>query len=137
MWCFLIFGFLMLLGKRFKHKGDCFLWYAMLYAFERMLVEGLRQDSLYIGGIRVSQALSAVIFLAIAAFMIWRAVKEKRTGTLVGELPYFATAAYAEELAAEADDGQSAEAEAPAAEEPAAAESQTAPEEAEEEPSEE
>ena len=122
-WCFLIFAFILIAGKKFKHRGDCFLWYAMLYALERGFVEGLRTDSLYIGDIRVSQALSFVVFVAIAAFMIWRLIKEKRTGALVGEMPYFATAAYAEEMAAEAAAKDSApeepkqEEEAPAGEE--------------------
>jgi phosphatidylglycerol:prolipoprotein diacylglycerol transferase len=90
MWCLLIFAFIMLMGKRFKHRGDCFLWYITLYALERALVEGLRTDSLYWGGVRVSQLLSALLFVAGIAFMIWRHLKEKRTGVLVGAAPYFA-----------------------------------------------
>ncbi len=90
LWCFLIFVFLMLMSKRFKHRGDCFLWYVTLYSFERALVEGLRTDSLYIGDVRVSQLLSALLFVAGIAFIIWRHLKEKRTGVLVGAAPYFA-----------------------------------------------
>jgi len=89
MWCLLIFLFIMLMDKRFKHRGDCFLWYVTLYAFERALVEGLRTDSLYWGDVRVSQLLSALLFVAGIAFMLWRHLKEKRTGVLVGAPPYF------------------------------------------------
>ena len=84
LWCFLIFIFLMTMRRKFKHKGDVFLWYVMLYAFERMFVEGLRTDSLYIGSVRVSQLLSAVLFAGLAVFMIVRAVREKKTGVLIG-----------------------------------------------------
>jgi phosphatidylglycerol:prolipoprotein diacylglycerol transferase len=90
MWCFLIFAFIMLMGKRFKHRGDCFLWYVTLYALERALVEGLRTDSLYLGDVRVSQLLSALLFVAGITYIIWRHLKEKRTGVLVGAPPYFA-----------------------------------------------
>ena len=89
-WCLLIFAFIMLMGKKFKHRGDCFAWYVMLYALERALVEGLRTDSLYIGTVRVSQLLSALLFVGLTAFMVWRYFKEKRTGVLVGAAPYFA-----------------------------------------------
>ena len=62
-WCFLVFLFLWSYRKKFKHDGDAFFTYAFLYGFERMFVEGLRGDSLYLiqpgelfaQGIRVSQ----------------------------------------------------------------------------------
>jgi phosphatidylglycerol:prolipoprotein diacylglycerol transferase len=65
-WCFLIVGFLLIAEWRrfFKRSGEEFLWYVTLYAFERMIVEGLRTDSLYWGLVRVSQALSLALFLA-------------------------------------------------------------------------
>jgi hypothetical protein len=46
----------------------------MLYGFERMLIEGLRQDSLWLipGAIRVSQLLSLLIVLATIAFILLR-----------------------------------------------------------------
>lgn len=76
-WCLLIFIFLMAFGKRFKHRADITLTYFMLYSLERAFVEGLRTDSLYLGPIRVSQALSILIFAAIAAFFIIRKIKER------------------------------------------------------------
>ena len=82
LWCFLVFLFLwFFLRKRAKHAGDLFLWYAFLYAFERMLVEQLRTDSLYLfGSVRISQLLSAILFVAIGAFFLIRAGKERKLG---------------------------------------------------------
>lgn len=84
MWCLLIFVFLMALRRKFKHRGDAMLFYLMLYALERAFVEGLRTDSLYWGSIRVSQLLSALLFVVTAVFMIVRAIKERRAGALLG-----------------------------------------------------
>lgn len=63
------------------------LYYAGLYAFERMFVEGLRGDSLWLiqpdtvswlsGGIRVSQLLSIVLVIAVIVFALVRWRREK------------------------------------------------------------
>lgn len=81
-WCFLVFAFLIIGERRrwFRHTGDIFLWYVQLYSFERMLVEGLRTDSLYWGPVRVSQALSAGMLLVCAGIFSWRAIQRKRSG---------------------------------------------------------
>ena len=71
VWCFLIVAFV-LIGERkrwFKRDGDAFLWYVFLYALERSVVEGMRADSLYLGGLRVSQVLS--LAAAAAAAVVW------------------------------------------------------------------
>lgn len=78
-WCLLICAFL-LIGERralFRRPGDGFLWYALLYAAERALVEGLRTDSLMWGPVRVSQALSLLVALICAAALIIRTHKTK------------------------------------------------------------
>lgn len=95
LWCVIIFIVLWSLRKKFKHDGDVFLLYGLLYSFERAIVEGLRGDSLYLiqpdaagmGGIRVSQLLSAVAFIALLAFFIVRAVKEKKESRLMWPAP--------------------------------------------------
>ena len=73
-WCAFIVAFLLIAERRrfFRKPGEEFLWYVTLYAFERMIVEGLRTDSLYWGPVRVSQALSLALFLAgaLAIFLI-------------------------------------------------------------------
>ena len=57
-----------------------------------MFIEGLRQDSLWLignaasGGIRVSQMLAFILFAATLAFLIVRAVREKKMGRLMTTL---------------------------------------------------
>ena len=91
-WCLLIFIFLwFFLRKRAKHRGDITLTYLMLYGFERMFIEALRTDSLMLGRVRISQLVSAVLFVGILLFFILRAAQEKRTGVLtmdVNEIYY-------------------------------------------------
>lgn len=94
-WCLLVAIALWCMRKKFKHDGDCFLTYLLLYAFERMFVEGLRGDSLYLlqsggvfaGGIRVSQMLSFLAVVAIGLFFIIRAAREKKEGRLMWPAP--------------------------------------------------
>lgn len=71
LWCLLGFVLLHFLSKRFQqYAGQVFYAYLVWYGFERMIVEGLRTDSLYLPfqlfglDLRVSQILSAVIFIA-------------------------------------------------------------------------
>ena len=95
VWCLIVFIFLWTNRKKFKHDGDAFLLYALLYGFERMFVEGLRGDSLYLiqpgsfigGGIRVSQLGSFLAVVLIAAFFIIRHKKEKELGRLIWPSP--------------------------------------------------
>ena len=77
-WCLMIACFLLWAERRdwFKAPGDTFLTYALLYAAERSLVEGLRTDSLYLGPLRVSQALSLLGVFTCAAVLIWRRTKK-------------------------------------------------------------
>jgi prolipoprotein diacylglyceryl transferase len=58
-------------GRR-RFDGHLTALYFLLYGLGRFWIEGLRTDSLYIGGtgIRVSQALSLVLVLASAALLI-------------------------------------------------------------------
>lgn len=74
VWCLVLFVILhIVVTKHRKFKGEVFLLYGIGYGLERMVVEGLRTDSLYIGStsIRVSQLLSAVI---VVVFSVWLAV---------------------------------------------------------------
>ena len=86
--------------KKFKHDGDAFFTYAFLYGFERMFVEGLRGDSLYLiqpgelfaQGIRVSQLGSFVAVVIIGIFFLVRRAKEKKLGRLIWPAPEVAEA---------------------------------------------
>ena len=84
VWCLLSFLVLHLIVTRKRaFKGEVFMLYGVLYGAERMIVEGMRTDSLYIANttIRVSQLLSAVIVVVALAFFIFFMVKAKK-GTL-------------------------------------------------------
>jgi len=76
LWNVLGFVLLHLYSKKAKHRynGQLFLMYICWYGFGRMIIEGLRTDSLMAGEIRVSQLLAAVLFAvsfaALAAFRI-------------------------------------------------------------------
>ena len=88
MWCALICIFLLRAEKRgfFKRKGDTFLWYLFLYALERCLVEGLRTDSLYIGPLRVSQALSLGVLLILQIGLCLRLRGKQRIAMSIHQL---------------------------------------------------
>lgn len=70
VWCLLGFVLLAFWSKRRKYDGQLLLMYMAWYGAERFVVEGLRSDSLYIGSIRVSQALSAIIFVVSVILQI-------------------------------------------------------------------
>lgn len=110
-WCFIIFIVLwFFIRKRQKHDGDLLMYYTMLYGFGRMFIEGLRQDSLWLignaasGGIRVSQMLAFILFAATLAFLIVRAVREKKMGRLIWPAPERSLASNGDAQTAE-DDG--------------------------------
>ncbi len=84
VWCLLSFLILhIIVNKKREFKGEIFMLYCVLYGAERMVVEGMRTDSLYIGDttIRVSQLLSAVIVVVALAFFVYFMVRCKK-GTL-------------------------------------------------------
>lgn len=78
VWCILGFFVLyIIMKKRRKFSGQLFLCYGVWYGFGRMVLEGLRSDSLYIANtsIRVSQALSAALMLVSLVLLISLYVK--------------------------------------------------------------
>lgn len=83
LWCLLGFVLLHFYGKyRQKYSGQVFFSYLVWYGFERMFVEGLRTDSLYLPfqifgmDIRVSQVLSFAIFVTGLVMLIINRKKE-------------------------------------------------------------
>ena len=95
MWCLMVFVILWSCRKKFKHDGDAILTYAALYGFERMFVERLRGDSLYLirpggafpAGIRVSELLSFMVVVCVVAFFVVRRMREKKLGALIWPSP--------------------------------------------------
>lgn len=72
-----VIGFIVLIFLRKKtgllKEGEVFLSYLIWYGFGRFFIEGMRTDSLYLfGDIRVSQALSALLFFGAIGLLIWR-----------------------------------------------------------------
>ena len=80
LWCalgLLVFCYVM---KKRKFDGEMFLFYLGWNGFGRMLIEGLRTDSLMIGPFRISQLLGAIMFIfAVCAYLYaMKLVKSKK-----------------------------------------------------------
>lgn len=78
LWNFM--GFLLLWRKRktIKTPGNLFLLYLIWYGAGRMIIEGMRTDSLMLGPIRVSQALSLGLVLFALLLLFIRKKREKK-----------------------------------------------------------
>lgn len=71
MWNLGVFVTLMLTRKHLRRSGDATLWYFLLYGAGRLIIEGLRTDSLYATGtIRISQLLSAILCLIVISIFL-------------------------------------------------------------------
>ena len=68
-------------SKKRKFDGELFLLYVAWYGLGRAWIEGLRTDSLYLfsTGIRVSQLVAIVSFVAAAGILTYVLVKKKPT----------------------------------------------------------
>lgn len=78
VWCILGFVVLALYSKHRKYDGQIALMYAAWYGAERFIVEGLRTDSLMLGNIRASQALSAILVIVSIIIQIVMMSKVRR-----------------------------------------------------------
>lgn len=78
IWCLLGFAILAFLSKRRRYDGQLLLMYMAWYGLERAIVEGLRTDSLMLGSIRISQALSVVMVVVSVILMIIIGFRVKR-----------------------------------------------------------
>ena len=83
VWCALGFLFLFIFNRKWqKYHGQIFYLYLVWYGAERMVVEGLRTDSLYLPfqvfglDIRVSQVLSAVLVVVGIVMLIVKRNKD-------------------------------------------------------------
>lgn len=75
VWNVLGFILLIILRRRpnFLKEGELALIYVAWYSFGRFFIEGMRTDSLMIGDVlRVSQLLSALLFIGAIGLMIYR-----------------------------------------------------------------
>lgn len=79
--CWNLFVFIILwflVRKRSNAIGTTTLWYLLLYGIGRVIIEGLRTDSLMIGNFRVSQLLSIILVTISAGVLIFRTIKHKK-----------------------------------------------------------
>ncbi len=74
MWNFLVFGALLFIFKKSKHRGHVFISYLILYGVGRFFIEGMRTDSLWMipSVIRVSQALSLLLVVGGIIYLLWK-----------------------------------------------------------------
>ena len=84
-------AFLLWLNRKMAHKlkqGDVFLSYLVTYPIFRFLMEFLRLDNSFVGGVNANQTLMLVIALAATALIIWRHREEifKRGSESAGQI---------------------------------------------------
>lgn len=70
VWNLIGFVLLHFLSKKRKYDGQIALGYLAWYGFGRMIIEGMRTDSLWWGPFRVSQVLAGLTFVAGTAALI-------------------------------------------------------------------
>lgn len=73
IWCLIGFGLLLFIRRRpYIKTGQIFGIYCMWYSLERFFIEGMRQDSLMLGSLKVAQIVSIGMFLVGFYFFIRR-----------------------------------------------------------------
>ena len=85
LWNLLGFVLINIFYKKKKFDGQVLLMYLAWYGFGRMLIDGLRTDSLYIGVFRISQVVGFLCFVICTVLLVYilfrqhRAVKDTET----------------------------------------------------------
>ena len=103
-------GFIIInaLYKKKKFDGQVFYMYIAWYGFGRMLIEGLRTDSLYVGVFRISQVVGFVCFVVGALMLVLNLLKARRAALTALDYdpayPKFVTTASSPESASEDTD---------------------------------
>lgn len=89
VWNLCSFAALWKMRKKMPMPGMTTAWYFVLYGSGRFVIEQLRQDSLYLGPLRVSQYLSLVLCIAAGVFLLWK-VWKRQAGRLTASILCFA-----------------------------------------------
>lgn len=76
LWNLIGFAIVNIFYKKRRYDGQVFLFVFAWYGFGRMFIEGLRADSLYVLGFRISQVLAALIFIVCSALLIYFYIKK-------------------------------------------------------------
>ena len=95
-----ITGFIIIcfLYRKKKFNGQVALMYLSWYGFGRMFIEGLRTDSLLVGGFRISQVVGAVCFVVGTALIVAGMILVSK-----GKLDKWLTVRWAEPVPAEGE----------------------------------
>ena len=85
LWCFTGLLVLYLVSRKRKYDGQIFLLYIFWYGTGRGFIEGLRTDSLYVGGtgIRVSQLIGFATALFCLILLVYFKIRVKNSKTYV------------------------------------------------------
>lgn len=78
VWNFIGIFILLAYKKRKVYEGELFCGYMVWYGIGRVIIEGMRSDSLYVGGIRVSQLVSLCALVLGAVLIIYNRIKLKK-----------------------------------------------------------
>lgn len=78
VWNLIGFIIINLVYKKKKFDGQIFFMYITWYGFGRMLIEGLRTDSLYVGVFRISQVVGFLCFVVGTICLIINLTKAKK-----------------------------------------------------------
>lgn len=71
---------LILFWRRKKHhQGTVIAWYMILYSLGRFFIEGLRTDSLYVGGLRTAQVISILMAAAGGLYLLYKYTRKAET----------------------------------------------------------
>lgn len=78
LWNLGVLILLMLYRKHKRFDGEVFCLYLIGYGLGRAWIEGLRTDQLVFGGFAVSQVLSVVLVIGMAAYVVIRRKKQNK-----------------------------------------------------------
>lgn len=83
LWCLIGFIILHIYSKHRKFDGELFFMYIGWYGFGRMIIEGLRTDSLMVGHLRISQLVAGICVVISIAAIIYKRNKIRVDGEYV------------------------------------------------------
>lgn len=74
----LIFIFLTIKTKNRKFEGEITYLYIIMYSISRFFIESLRIDSLMLGDFRISQVISAILFISFSIIAIIKKIDQSK-----------------------------------------------------------
>ena len=83
IWNFMVLALLLVLFCKSNVKGLTMCGYFVLYGLGRVWIEGLRMDSLYFLGLKVSQWLSLILIIAFTIFAIYLIYKARKNNQAI------------------------------------------------------